>query len=478
MAPKLENTPQESFEDQMKKSGLYELNLINDAFLAKRLSKRTKDFLQEISESLRKGKSLNRFLVEQGVLTAPEFQARALSKPDSVDIPVFAFLLRAEGNMKEAFSMLVEKKVLDKGTLWSKFLHYGNFFNKAVYKDGFDWKHLLNSEILITNKIDTPTDGFDAVEIKALQADLLGQSKKSEVYPLDWKAHSLVQRMRGQENTGKMSQQIETVLGSHRTGPVMEDFGKVFEYYLKKAPLYHLLLKRDADKKRKEKRARNVKTVNDRQLKMLKKDYPSYRPHESFNPAKRHFDIYARYGHDRYGSMDPLQLAFISRAAEWYIMGGRSRLFNSVRVVPYRWAGEETIPYAALAVCKGSELLPVSGRDFSESIIGANRTFLTHSDSMEATIRHSIPVIGLATYNNPGKRSQDEKNFAVFHANFDPKDQNRYDGGRVPPSQDVNGDIVGLINEALRTMAEVEDKEIARAEEEEARQQQEMPLAA
>lgn len=453
----------ESFEDEIKKSPLYTLlHLIDDAFLAKKISEKTRKFLLGLSPYLSKSSTL---LIEKKVLIASDFQERVLSETSAIDINIFIWLLSSEQARQSLFSMLIEKKVLLASTLWSKFLHHKNFFNLACYVGDFDWKHLVESGILDVEKINSPTDGFDAVEVKALQLDLLGSTDKVWHYPINPKAHSLVQRLRGQENTKKMSKQIEVVLGPSGQGSVMEDFGKVFDFYLKRAPLYQKLLQRDqiVAHKRKEDRTRNIKIVNGHQLSALKNDNPGYQPPKSFDPKKRHFDIYARYGH---GSMDPLQLAFISRAAEWYIMGGRSRLFNSVRVVPYISGtyNDEDIPYVALAACQGAELLNVAGRDFTRSMVGANRTFLTHSNSMEATREHSIPIIGLATYNNSEKRSKKKKDFVLFEGNFDPEDFGRFDGGKAHSSKDVNGDIAELINETLRTLMEVEDKEIARAE--------------
>lgn len=299
---KIDNSSSESFEDQMKKSPLYtSLHLIDDAFLAKKLRQKTRDFLSELSQSLTQSESyanLNGFLIEHGILAASDFQARATSTPSSIDVPVLAWALMPGKQIKSTFAMLIAKNIMTQATLWSKFLNNGNFFNQACYVNGFDWKHLVDSGILMVEKINTPTDGFDAVEIKALKADLLGESMKSRVYPLDRNAHPLVQRMRGQENTGKMSKQIEAVLGPRGVGSAMEDFGKVFDFYLKKTPLYSILLKRDkvSERSRKEERIRNIKAVNDNQLNKLKIDYSGYKPHRSFEPAKRHFDIYARYG--------------------------------------------------------------------------------------------------------------------------------------------------------------------------------------
>ena len=88
-----------------------------------------------------------------------------------------------------------------------------------------------------------------------------------------------------------------------------------------------------------------------------------------------------------------------------------------------------------------------------------------------------LPIIGLATYGNPTKHSENKNEFVVFHADFDPKDRYRYHNGKKN-SLDVNGDIAGLINEALETMMKVEDMEIARAEAAEAEAESAARLAA
>lgn len=483
---------EEDIQSLLRRSALYSTGLIDNEFLSVPLSAGTSAFLQRFlrAESGLRSKP-DSFLVDEMVLTKSDFIYHITEYPQGIDTSLLASLLMPSKKMKDNLAFLIKENVLNAPRVWSKFLLWNKasknytFFNRALSEEEFDWKHLMQSGILRMDKIDEPDDGFDAVEVQALQNDLLGYSRKSEVYPLDKKAHPLVQRMRGQENTKKMSAQIERVLGPEGQGTVLEDFTRVFEFYLPKASLFRELRAREkiAERKREDARKRHIKLVNDHQLREYQKKYPG-RATPEFDPTKRHFDIYARYGH---GQMDPLQLAFISKTAEWYIMGGRSQLFNSVRIVPYRTDSDYLKPYVAQAVCEGSEMLDVSGTDFKMSMMGANRTFLTHSASQEATHVGSIPIIGLATHQNPDKRSENPDEFVVFNALFDPKDRwNAFHGKKSGESAGVNGDIAGLINETLRTLIEVEDKEIARAEraleemqqEDEQETEEELPKAA
>lgn len=460
----------DGFANRMKKSPLFALGLIDEEFIRRKgLKEETREFLRRLNNGLTiDGPKASSLLVEMGVITKADFQSHALA-PKGIHEETLIILLRPIRRDQRAIKLLAGAKILNAKTLWSKFLNSENFYNTALNQEKFDWEHLVRSGIVRVDQVDSPNDGFDTIESNQLKLDLLGTSHKVRVYPLNRKAHPLVQKLRGQEKTKKMSRQIKRVIGREGKS-IMEDFEKVFNFYLKKSRFYREALKRDKipAARRDRERAQNIKAVNTRQIEKIKADRrsngDSWRGGEPggefFDPAKRHFDIYARYGH---GQMDPLQLAFISKAAEWYIMGGRSRLFNSVRIVPYSNALHDPnmIPQVALAMCKGSELLKVSWSDFKDSIVGANRTFLTHSDSNEASDLHSVPIIGMTTRENSRKHSENEDDYVVFNGYFDPKDVSMFS---LPRSKDVNGNIAGLIDETLRTMMEVEDKEIARAQ--------------
>ncbi|MDE2079483.1 MAG: hypothetical protein KGI73_03790 [Patescibacteria group bacterium] len=454
-----------SFEEQMRKSRLYTWGLIDDEFLSQRMSASAREYLLGVAADFQNAPENIPLLVGKAVLTKEDFQKKIFEKW-LFDYRTLKSLLMPKEAHASVMPLLIDAQILTRATLWSKFLNQENFYNKAYRQQAFNWKHLISSGILKISEIDSPSDGFDAVEIEALQADLLGESRKAETYPLDLRAHPLVQKLRGQEHTQKMSQQIEKAIGKE-SASALEDLDRVFEYYLEKLSIYRRILSRERKRKpevAERERRQNIALVNQHQVNTLKKKNPGWSPNPKFyDPEKRHFDIYARYGH---GQMDPLQLAFISKAAEWYIMGGHSRLFNSVRVVPGRGGvfTKKLSPLIALAACKGSTFLGVIGSDFEESMVGANRTFLTHSASREAMHQGSIPIIGLASYVNFMKRPFWGKNFVLLPAYFDMKDPARSRTHfKSPLIQDVAGNIPGLIEASLRAIMEVEDKEIERA---------------
>jgi hypothetical protein len=450
-----------TFEEAMRLSPLYTYyNLIDEDFLSSgRKDERTKSFLKYLSEILSTtDEPLDRQILDLGVLTSQDFIERVTTAPHRIHATSLAVLLAPTKRLKEALPDLITKGYLTSGTLWNKFLRYENFYAEATCQPDFDWQFFINSGIVRVDQIETETDGFDAVETDALKADLLGKSKKSDTYPIDKKAHPLVLKLRGQENTQMMSRQIERVPGLGRSP--LEDLDTVFKFYLLKTRLYAEIARRDlqSHQERLDKRKRNIELVNQQQRKRLKKSFPT-KSWDSADASKRHFDIYARYNH---GQMDPLQLAFIAKTAEWYIMGGRSLLFNSVRITPYKWQHDKTsIPWIAHKACAGSEMNMVAYEEFRDSHLYANRTFLTHSDANESVAMGSIPIIGLATHANTTKRPNDPGEYVLFNADFDPKDFGR--GGKKPRGG-VNGNIAGLINESLYVMLEVEKKEIARAE--------------
>lgn len=447
--------------DRLKNSPFYAWGLVDDAFLQRRFKEGTVRAIEYFLGGC-KGGIESSVLVTSGILTPEEFQKKLIDGGRKYDFYLLGKLLTSS-KYNEILTYLLEKSALNQNTLWSKFLMEGSydsresqsFYNSALYLgDRFDWEHLFNSGIVNIDKIDSKTDGFDAFEIEHLQEDLTGYSAKARTYSHDKTAHSLVQRMRAQENTQKISEQVAAVLGPEGQGTVEEDFNTVFSFYLDKAKRDKSIPREARKKKSKWKRKKNIALVNEHQAALYKKAKKVEPP--KFDRKKRHFDLYARYAH---GQMDPFQLAVIAKTAEWYIMGNRSSLFNSVRVVPYSTYGT-SLPLVATKVCKGAKMHKVTGGRFQSSMMGANRTFLTHSNSKEATWMHSIPIIGRTTEQNRRKRSENKEEYVVFDSVFDPKDVGIREGEE---KMGVNGDIQGLITETIRTIMEVEKREITRA---------------
>jgi hypothetical protein len=159
-------------------------------------------------------------------------------------------------------------------------------------------------------------------------------------------------------------------------------------------------------------------------------------------------------------------LAIIARTVGWYIDNQHASLFTHVRLIPDRHGGRkdnlDSVPWAALAFYPKMSLLNVKGDDFTSSLLGANRFFLTHSLAEEATNQSSIPIIGLATWKNKGKYSTN-KPYALLGADFDRGDPHR-SGSRFWEGEDQSSSIAGVIEETLRALREVEELEIARAD--------------
>jgi hypothetical protein len=467
---------------ELRKSKLSEWGLIDDEYLRENNGGGTViAVLATIHHEMLKlpGDSTN-FLMHSGVLTPADFRKNVAGYSmysSKIDIAAIAYFFVATRLRQAGFKKLIAAGILTRETLWNKFLfqrlYYDDsdsIYNGVLKNLGLDPSYLI--DVVDVTKMNDKNQGLIGVEIDGLRQDLLGRSRKVRVYPLINAAHPLAKRLRAQENVEAMSSQIRAAIGERCTNNPIEDLDRVFKYYLVKARSYRRALRRG-------RRSMARKGMNERNIRIQRVNFVQERKLTSerkggqvdtahFDSTKRHFDIYARYGH---GQMDPLQLAFIAKAAEWYIMGGRSKLFNSVRVVPYRYYNEEDVPHVAVAACKGATLLKVGGGDFINSMLGANRTFLTNSASREANRMHSIPIVGLATLRGAGKSYYFSRNKrVVFNADFDPKDSGRFSNPflQIPDylynRGNANGKIAGLIHETLRSIMEVEDKEIRNAD--------------
>ena len=87
--------------------------------------------------------------------------------------------------------------------------------------------------------------------------------------------------------------------------------------------------------------------------------------------------------------------------------------------------------------------------------------FLTQCYAKDASQQKSIPIIGLATWKHEWKYAQHEP-YALLAADFDQSDPYR-DRNRAWTGKDHSASIIGIINETLRALREVEELEIARA---------------
>ena len=157
--------------------------------------------------------------------------------------------------------------------------------------------------------------------------------------------------------------------------------------------------------------------------------------------------------------------AIVTRTARWYIEESHSSLFTDIRLSHDRFklrdGSQDHIAWAVKAVNPKVGLLRKWGQNFAESLLGANRIFLTHSNANEATQESSIPIIGLATWGNSIK-AEPESPYALLAASFDKRNPTQF-GNRKWWGRDHAASIAGVINETLRALREAEDLEVARA---------------
>jgi hypothetical protein len=213
-----------------------------------------------------------------------------------------------------------------------------------------------------------------------------------------------------------------------------------------------------------EERLKNVRAVNEGQLKSLSGNFTDL---TYYNPEKRYFDIYARYGH---GRMDPFQLAIITQTIKWYIEGGHSKLFTDVRLVSDRPTSLRTkehrkrnTAWIVKSIYNKTKVIYPEGKDFVNSMIGANRFYLTQSTAQDSAKVNSAPMGTIPVHGFPNKRPEKDFPIVEFNADFDKEDSTRLDYRNYNYiSGGVEGNIQKLIEETILKMRELEEMEIAR----------------
>ncbi len=312
-------------------------------------------------------------------------------------------------------------------------------------------------------------------------------------------AHPLVSLLKGREHIGKLSEQVDRVIPGDKIGPPepQQALEKLFEEYAKSSPEWQKISKEERILD--EVRNANILTVNEAQEAFLrgKRDDQGrllFPTDERFSSAEakahRSIDLYVRLDpkHKIKGEMDEFQMAIVAQTVQQYISGGHSRLFDRIRVLPAARTSEmvsgsvaETmIPRSVLLAAGDAQFLNVAGNAFKDSMPFSNRMGLTVWSASEAIHRGSIPIVGWTTYQSRYKPSP--KDVVVFRGTFNADDPAYKDikvfpssvvragvvlktGGRVRyRDTEVAGNITGLINETLRCLREVEEREIARAQ--------------
>ena len=291
----------------------------------------------------------------------------------------------------------------------------------------------------------------DIIEFEAVQRSILGWTARPQEY--FGEKHPLMRAMRVTESLLKKKQQAAVVVPANDRRPFITQLEAIWQHYAQQSKLF-----RDIESESpisEDVRKKNVTRVNDHQARRLSAGTLEY-------PQHRFIDIYGRYNHSE---MDPLMLALIARTVGWYVDNHHASLFTKVRMVPDRNGvmdkQNDNVPWAALALYPQMELLKVQGGAFRESMRGANRMFLTHSDAKDASTQGSIPIVGLAVWKNPYKL-QYSYPYAVLCADFDQKDRFRK-RDRKWKEKDQSASFAGTIDETLRALRAVENLEIARA---------------
>ena len=267
--------------------------------------------------------------------------------------------------------------------------------------------------------------------------------------------HPLLKAMRTTEFVPEKRRQVEVVVPTDDKRSILAQLNAVWQHYAEQSKLFQEIGAEPpvpADV-----RAENVTRVNKWQAREVQHI-------EIQAQNQRYIDVYARYN---CAEMDPLMLALLVHTVGWYVDNRHAHLFTGVRLVPDHRSGTrmtrslDGIPWAAVAGFSKISLLRVHGKSFKNSLLGANRMFLTHSLASEASDRHSIPIIGLSTWRNTYKYVVDQP-YALFSADFDQRDGYRY-GNRSWNGEDQSSSIAGTIDETLRALREAEILEIARA---------------
>lgn len=217
-----EETREPTVIDKLKTSALYRWGLVDDVYLGSKVSERELSFLTSVM-SYMKAEHVGEtaLVVTSGVLTRNAFieAAKKFNTSSSIDTWSLGTMLAPDVERRSALPVLIEKRILSTRTLWQNFLssytsHGQSFYNRAWRTHGFPWKYLV--DVVNPDKISSgPNDhGIDAVESQALAKDVFRETEKSKLYPLDEGAHPLVKKLRGQENTARMSKQRNSLVSS------------------------------------------------------------------------------------------------------------------------------------------------------------------------------------------------------------------------------------------------------------------------
>ena len=279
-------------------------------------------------------------------------------------------------------------------------------------------------------------------------------------------SHNLLRTIRATEFLDEKRRQVAAVVAADDKRPLVAQLDAIWRHYTARSKLFREI---DAEPPvADDVRTDNVTRVNKWQAHEVWRDGRDPSPPEP--PPQRFIDIYGRYN---CAEMDPLLLALIARTVGWYVDNRHAQLFTKVRLIPDRHGkfpklslknapGQDDVPWTALAFYPKMSLLRIKDSAFRDSLLGANRMFLTHSLAHDANRQKSIPIIGISTWKSTDKFAHHEP-YALLGADFDRRDTYRRET-RTWVGEDQASSIAGTIDETLRALREAEMLEIARAD--------------
>lgn len=273
------------------------------------------------------------------------------------------------------------------------------------------------------------------------------------------------------------SEQIEDCIANtviRKTDPWEKQFGDLFMHYLIGTPMYSKLVNRGPIESRV--RDRNAFRVNMLQLRRLNNDRKNERPetpsymvyyiHDLLGsvrkvPDSMELSSYVRFRiyHEQ---MDRFAASIYTKAMEWMIYNGYSKLFSRVTVLS-RLTDDSLLarPRSVEKLVPNATYHNAQGKDFVRHALFGRMVMFTHSRANEMGYMHSRPIITRATAENAFKAPDD---FVLMNVDHDTKDPGRSKTHSVN-GPNYAGNIGFMINEMLRAIMELEDLELAKVAE-------------
>jgi hypothetical protein len=412
---------------------------------------------------------------------------RSPNEAAPLDFKTLACVLFPKTEVENEFvSFFLDQEIIKKDNLYFA-IKWGTSLNALINKvfassenlNQEDFEHLktmYKKGLIKQTEFNRITMGMVAPEFEAFMDDFLGGNMShSKRYGKNQNVHPLLSLLRVSENKDKLNEQIIKVLGKDLDVSPEKGLQKVFDFYAAESPIFKAI--KNEEEIGESVRKLNAKKVNRLQISKILaniKNHGNFTYYKSrlkiFNQERkmakekgvnrdeiRYLNLYPRY---KRGNMNPFELSIVAKTVDWYIKNNHSRLFSKARLLSVN-VGEKkvTTPWNALWVYRGLEVVESKGESFGAKSIGANTLSFTYGNARDFTNLFSIPIVSPSTAIDTVKLGKIEDR-VVFKALFDRLDPHvQYDSN---PNEGVQGDITGLINETLRSLRELESKELER----------------